>query len=62
MTKIGSPQGSTLPDTRGQWLTQGKAFVQLFELQAELAIFFHGIPFFLERIIQRQTVYSDLGI
>ena len=44
-------------DIRGRWLTHGKAFVQLFQLQAELATFFRGILFLPERVIQRQTVF-----
>lgn len=31
------------------WLFQEKAIVQLFELQAKLAIFFHETPVSLER-------------
>lgn len=44
-------------DISGRWLTHGKAFVQLFQLQAELATFFCGILFLPERVIQRQTMF-----
>lgn len=41
------------------WWSQGKAFVSLFELQAELATF-HRTLFLLETLIDRQTMICTL--
>lgn len=41
-----------------QWISKGKSLMCLFELGAEPACFFQGIPFLLERMMGRQIIQT----